>query len=128
MEAKAVLSPGGKIYIRTHPWTGRHGGHLYRQLNKAFAHFLLTDDELSTLGVSQEQGILRPLHPVGVYRHCFKLCNLQIIEENIPITIDLYFQNPVIQQRIKNIYKESLAKNWTPEWGFDFCDFVLTVA
>jgi 2-polyprenyl-3-methyl-5-hydroxy-6-metoxy-1,4-benzoquinol methylase len=125
-QAKAVLAPGGKIYLRTHPWTGRHGGHLYRKLNKAFAHFLLTDDELMTLGVEQDPKIIKNPHPVGSYRHCIQqLNNLQIESEHIPITIDPYFNSITFQQRINDIYRASGAKEWSPEWGYDFCDFVL---
>ncbi len=43
---------GTKIYARCHPWTSRHGGHLYHSLNKAFAHLVFTRDELAELKVA----------------------------------------------------------------------------
>lgn len=35
------------VKIRCHPWTSRHGTHLYHQLNKAFIHLLWTQAQLT---------------------------------------------------------------------------------
>lgn len=35
---KEVLAPDGKVYIRCHPYSSRHGGHLYQKDNRAFIH------------------------------------------------------------------------------------------
>jgi hypothetical protein len=123
--AKSVLSSGGKIYLRAHPWTGRHGGHLYRQLNKAFVHFLLTKEELAAFGVSQDPEILQALHPIGMYRYWIDKCDLKIETEDMPQTIEPYFSNKLTQLRIQDLYQESFKKGWSPEWGYEFCDFIL---
>ena len=62
-KAKSVLAEDGKIYLRCHPWTGRHGGHAYRKINKAFVHLVLGEDELEEMGVNLEQNrkILFPI-------------------------------------------------------------------
>lgn len=39
----SVLKPGGLLYFRGHPWSSRHGGHIYRKLNKAYVHLMLSD-------------------------------------------------------------------------------------
>jgi 2-polyprenyl-3-methyl-5-hydroxy-6-metoxy-1,4-benzoquinol methylase len=126
-EAKSILAPGGKIYLRTHPWTGRHGGHIYRQLNKAFAHFLLTDEELHTLGIDQGQEVARILHPIISYQDAYQKNGLKAEHHNVSMSIDPYFENPIIRNRLNFIYQEFIAKGWGLEWGFEFCDFILVL-
>ncbi len=46
-----LLAPGGVVYVHTHPWTSRTGGHLYRSLNKAYAHLVLGPRELASMGI-----------------------------------------------------------------------------
>lgn len=41
-KVRSVLAPGGQVFFRGHPWSSRHGGHMYRSLNKAFAHLVLS--------------------------------------------------------------------------------------
>lgn len=38
------------FYVQCHPFSSRHGGHLYRQINKAFAHVIFTPKELEKMG------------------------------------------------------------------------------
>lgn len=42
LKAASAVARGGTIYFRGHPWSSRHGGHIYRRLNKAFVHLMLT--------------------------------------------------------------------------------------
>jgi len=124
-QAKQYLQADGKIYLRAHPWTGRHGGHLYKKLNKAFAHFFLTKEEINTLG-HEEELIQKLLHPIGTYNFLFNKMGLKVLTKSEPKNIDPYFNQPIFQKRLAKIYKESLAKGWQLEWGFEFCDYVLT--
>lgn len=48
-DVAAKVNPKGKLYVRCHPWTSRHGTHLYHQINKAFIHLFLTPEELASL-------------------------------------------------------------------------------
>jgi 2-polyprenyl-3-methyl-5-hydroxy-6-metoxy-1,4-benzoquinol methylase len=125
-QCKSVLSPGGKVYIRTHPWTGRHGGHLYRTLNKAFVHFLLTDKELISLGAKPNYEVIRMTHPLAAYYYFIQQCGFKVEQKNVTKNIDDYFKHPVIEQRIEQIYQVAVTKGWSPDWGYDFCDFILT--
>ena len=84
LNAISVLKPNGKIYVRCHPWTGRHGGHLYKSLNKAFAHFLLSDEELKEIGITLDSKIIKMLHPENTYKSCFRKNNLRIVWESSP--------------------------------------------
>jgi 2-polyprenyl-3-methyl-5-hydroxy-6-metoxy-1,4-benzoquinol methylase len=38
------------IFLRCHNWMGRHGGHLYKSINKAWIQLVFTEDELDKMG------------------------------------------------------------------------------
>lgn len=59
-QLKAVCAPGCSIKIRFHPWCGRHGGHLYKKLNKAFVHLFLTKEEFDSYNVDVKQKVIYP--------------------------------------------------------------------
>jgi len=44
---KSILSEKGTIIIMAHPWTSRHGGHIYKNLNLAYVHLVLDSSELN---------------------------------------------------------------------------------
>jgi len=56
-----------KIFVRCHPWIGRHGGHLYQHENKAFIHLILTKEELSSYNEENipKQKVFAPLYAYG---------------------------------------------------------------
>lgn len=76
---KLLLAPHGKIILRTHPWTSRHGSHLYLQLNKAYAHLAFTEEELKSLGFHQEE-VLKFLDPMEDYKSLLDAANLKLQE------------------------------------------------
>ena len=123
--AKKVLKPNGKIYVRCHPWTGRHGGHLYKEINKAFVHFILTKDELAQLGYEIDPNLIQIIHPEGTYHYFFDAVGLRVVQETAPRQIESFFNHPLLAKRIEKIYAESFKKGWGAEWGQDFCDYVL---
>ena len=45
-QVASISNANTKIFVRFHPWIGRHGGHLYKDLNKAWAHLVFTEEEL----------------------------------------------------------------------------------
>jgi SAM-dependent methyltransferase len=120
-----LLKPDGRIYVRCHHWTGRHGGHLYRTMNKAFVHFLFLPEELQKLGLQMDENIRTVLHPLGGYYFNFNYTKLDVESQSAPIHIDKFFEQHLIQKRIQHLYAQSSQSGWKPEWGFDFCDFVL---
>ena len=64
-----LLAPDGKIYMRCHPITSRHGTHLYHDLNKAYVHLVFTGEELRQLvpeSKFQEKNI-GSFYPVATY-------------------------------------------------------------
>ena len=62
-----------KIFVRCHTWMSRHGGHIYKQLNKAWAHIIFTEDELKLMGVTLPycQKIYAPKKTYGNWFHVF---------------------------------------------------------
>ena len=105
---KSLLRPStGRIYIRLHPWTSRHATHLYRTLNKAFCHMLLTEEQLKTLG---HIGLptLKITKPIITYDNWFndsglKIFNREIIKE----PIEEYFKEGLVSDIIKSHWKTS---------------------
>lgn len=79
--AKSVLSPGGRIYVRNHPWSSRHGGHLYLKKNKAFLHLALDPVELSRVGGLQCEHNIRVVKPLATYKHWFESAGLRVFSE-----------------------------------------------
>jgi len=106
---KSITAPAGTIYVRCHPWTSRHGSHLYQKLNKAFLQLVFNDEELVHLGLT-ENGlpIQKVIHPLDTYNKTFGLAGFGNIRENARLTepVEPFFErNPLIVKRIK--------QNWT---------------
>lgn len=111
--AASVLADGGKIYLRCHPWCGRHGGHLYKKINKAFVHLVFSDDELSKLGLEPDFSITKVTAPLFSYGEIIKQSGLvQDTEPEMDCQdVEEFFkENPMVKQRI--------LKRWgLKEWG-----------
>lgn len=65
-QAAEVLAPSGEVFVRFHPWCGRHGGHLYRSVNKAYLHYFLSEDGGRLL--SPDYPRQKVIHPLKTYR------------------------------------------------------------
>ena len=107
-----VLSADGRVYMRCHPWCGRHGGHAYRKINKAFVHLVLTEEELGSMGVAMEYNnkVLKPLQD---YSEAIKSSGLeQASEPEIDSQeVERFFRdNDIVRNRI--------LRNWgLTSWG-----------
>lgn len=114
LKAKSVLSEEGKIYLRCHPWTGRHGGHAYRKINKAFVHLVFNEAELSELGVVLDYN-KKVLFPIGFHNTAIEKAGLQ--RESEPEVdaqeVEIFFEeNPIVRSRILKSFGIS---QWTAE-------------
>ena len=131
--AKSLLKPDGRIFVSCHPFVSRHGSHLYTTLNKAFAHLLLSSEELVALSpvaaneVSQFTN--RVLLPSITYSKWFAQAQLAIVDKNIRRDpIEPFFFTPLIKQRIYEhaISVSDLGKHiLSNEMSQSFCDFTL---
>jgi hypothetical protein len=113
-KAKSVLAEDGKIYLRFHPWTGRHGGHAYRKINKAFVHLVFSEEELEHLGVNLETN-RKILFPINTYNKAIEEAGL--VRESEPEVdtqeVELFFEeNALVKSRILKAFG---LDEWTAE-------------
>lgn len=106
---RRLLSDRGRVYLQCHPWSSRHGGHLYDKLNKAFVHLILDSEELTRLGFVSPVIPQKVKQPLKMYRKWFEEAGYSIQTE-IPITepIEDYFLNDMSIQ-------DCLQKHWPGE-------------
>lgn len=113
----ALMSMGGRCYIRCHPFTAPHGGHTHPQCNKAFAHLILDQDSIRRMGAKMPS--TRPIHNVlTTYRKWFEAAGLKIIRER-PRTrpIDPFFDAPKLKAMLEP-YGDDLT--------IEFVDYILS--
>ena len=129
----SVKNPTGKIFIRCHPWTSRHGCHTHLQVNKAFLHLIFSEDELFGMGIKPTL-TNRLLDPLTAYHRLFKAAGLTIQNEKIMTReVELFFaHNPVILKRIKEKWNSSSNSEYASGIKFprefmeiEFVDFTL---
>jgi SAM-dependent methyltransferase len=127
-KAESVLSEKGRIYMRCHPWCGRHGGHVYKKLNKAFVHLVLTEEELAEMGVKIDCPH-RSIRPLASYESVIAESNLVMVSEPEVDRqeVESFFESPLIKKRI---CKSMDVGSWSPECPLfqmsqSFVDYVL---
>lgn len=122
---KKVLSAQGKLYVRMHPWTSRHGGHIYNECNKAFVHIALTESELEYfLGKKINSKVNKNFYPLKKYRDTILATGFNIITENI-VNQEL---EPIIKDSkiIEKITKDyNFMDKPTFQLGVNFVDYIL---
>lgn len=131
--AKDVLTSNGKIYVRCHPWTSRHGTHLYKQLNKAYLHLVFNEDELYGMGLKQTPA-KKLLDPINDYRKMINDAGLKTLNEEVMShPVELFFTHePQALRRIKEHWKASKDRELATGDAFardileiQFVDFIL---
>lgn len=125
----SILADDGRVYMRVHPWTSRHGGHTYRKMNKAFVHLIFTEEELASLGVELEYN-LRIKTPIAAYRSWLKDSGLKnsIEPELDQQAVEPFFgANSTIRKRILRSIGDGEWRDDCPVWQMSQCfwDYVL---
>lgn len=122
---KEVLSPSGKLYIRMHPWTSRHGGHLYNECNKAFLHIALLENELTDfLGKKTEVKVNKHFFPLRKYRDTIAKAEFKIITENVVSQeLESIIRDSQVLEKIRRDYK--FIEKPTFQLGLNFVDYIL---
>lgn len=124
----SLLNPGGRIIVRTHPWTSKHGGHLYENgPNKAFLHLAMTPDELVQADIDVPPN-LRFNRPRAAYEYIFKTAGLKIAECNGHLEpVDSFFTGEILDRIIKITWKGAIdPANALKIMGNSFIDYILT--
>lgn len=97
-----LLSKDGIIFVRTHPWVGRTGGHYYESINKAYVHLAITPDEAAKEGIKQKEPNLKIVRPMAAYEAWFKDAGLVIIDKKVKtVEVDDFFTDEIIDRMIK---------------------------
>ena len=120
-----ILNVDGLIYVRNHPWSSRHGGHLYNKLNKSFIHLILDEIELTRCYGIQPEHTLKITTPIETYNQWFNESNLEIksqliIKSNVETML---LDNPVIKEKIINQFENK--DNCIQNLEIDFIEYVL---
>lgn len=124
-KVKDVLKHDGKLYIKCHPWSSKHGTHLYEQdINKAYAHLIFDEVELSRIYGKTGKFTLPVTHPVQTYRDWFKDADWEIDSEYVNKSkIEKFFLKKEFVDRISKHYpKENDFQKYI---SIDAIDYVL---
>jgi SAM-dependent methyltransferase len=127
--AKSVLKEDGLIYLRCHPWCGRHGGHFYRTINKAFVHVVFEEDELRFLGLDPQPN-QKVFYPIKTYDEMIEKAGLsKHLETEIDTQeVENFFEeNPLVRSRIIKAFDIDSWGDNPPKFQMSQCflDFVL---
>jgi 2-polyprenyl-3-methyl-5-hydroxy-6-metoxy-1,4-benzoquinol methylase len=128
-EVASLLTPNGKIYMRTHPFTARHATHLYHDCNKAFAHLVFTEEELKELVpeaqyVEPNAGVTTPL---ATYAKCLDEAKLTVVHRReIKDKVENFFKIPKIAERIMKKTKTQKLPEF--QMSIQFIDYILKKA
>lgn len=124
----SVLKEGGKVYLRCHPWCGRHGSHLYRKINKAFVHLVLNEEELKELGCELEYN-KEIIYPLRDYGNIIDNSNLKSIKNEIEEqSVEEFFkENDFVRNRLLAVWDKDNWEESCPEFQMKQCflDYVL---
>jgi 2-polyprenyl-3-methyl-5-hydroxy-6-metoxy-1,4-benzoquinol methylase len=123
----SVLAPGGKIFVRCHPYFGRTGAHQVQDLNKAFVHVVLTDEELRKIAPNAKHIHTgnRWIDPEGKYEEFFAKARLKVVSKNVTrdLVEDFFKTNETISERIIQNTKSTQFPEST--LSINFVDYVL---
>jgi cyclopropane fatty-acyl-phospholipid synthase-like methyltransferase len=126
---KSLINEDGKIYMRCHPWCSRHGGHLYRQINKAFVHLVFTEEELNSMGYKIEETNLKIIFPIIEYEKMILESGLKInkLEIETQQHESFFEKNELISKRIKKNIPIENGKTF-PSYQISQCfhDYILS--
>jgi 2-polyprenyl-3-methyl-5-hydroxy-6-metoxy-1,4-benzoquinol methylase len=131
----SISDENTQIITRCHPWVSRHGGHLYRELNKAFAHIILNEEELSELKIKSDTNNAKVVFPIKTYKNWFEEAGLKIESNNIcREEPEKFFKNePTVLERLKKVLNVEEKKVLNVEefplfqMGQSFHDYTLKI-
>lgn len=123
---KDLMTIDGHIYVMNHPWSSRHGGHLYLKNNLAFLHLAMDEVELMRIGGLKPDYSLKVITPIETYRYWFNEAGLKVDSETPIVTeVEEFFKVP-------NPVSERIVANWEEgvdpfaHMEIDFVEYVLS--
>lgn len=128
-KVRAVMKPEGRIYVRCHPWTSRHGMHLWKQgVNRAYWHLFLCWEEIKEM-ISQEPIFTRvEKNPIEAYHWWFHEFRIRK-ERPVIEPVGEFFQVPAFKDLLANEQKISPAEidEFLKRMEIQFVDFVVSL-
>ncbi len=122
----SLITPDGFIFVRTHPWTSRHGGNIHETYNKAYLHLTMTADEFLKHDMDLPHN-LKIVRPLAAYEKWVSESGLKIHHRNsITKKVEAFFEGPVLDRIIKINWAGSLSRDQALKiMSNEFIDFVL---
>lgn len=123
----SLLSPGGKVFLRCHPWTARHGGHLYEKMNKAYIHLALTTDELVRAGLKTISN-LKITRPLATYDNLIAKAGFAVVNrKGHTEPVEDFFSGEILDRIIKVTWNGAIDHQTALKiMSNQFVDYVLT--
>lgn len=103
---RSLLNRNGRVYVRNHPWSARHGGHLYEQKNKAFLHLIYDEVELLRLGGFVADYNIKVITPLETYKYWFDNTGFEV-KLGIPTTTEVesfFFEPSFVRERLIRLW------------------------
>lgn len=124
---RTLLADNGVVFVRTHPWTSKHGGHLYLQQNKAFLHLVLTPDEMLKNNLKLDHN-LRLCRPMAAYESWITNAGFHISDKRIQAEKpNRYFTGPILDRILKVTWDDKIDQDQALRiMSNDFIDYTLT--
>jgi len=103
------LVENGRAYVMVHPYSSRHGGHLYEKNNKAYLHLLLTSEEIAN-EYPEAPANQRIVKPQGQYQK-YLTQDFTIVEKKvIPQTLEPWVVKNLVPT-IRELWYSDLGRN-----------------
>lgn len=122
---KKLLARNGRIYVKAHPWTSKHGSHIYETINKAYIHLIFDEIELTRLGVEKIIATNKTIKPIEDYRNWFDKAGLTIVSE-LPIKSKLpqfFLEEEIIKEKLIAIWGN--IQDMKENMEIDFIEYTL---
>lgn len=121
---RAVCKAETKIYTRCHSWMSRTGGHLYKKLNKAWAHLVFTEEELNKMNLKLES-LRKYYFPMHTQKAWFNAANLLVnYSDTVNSIVEPFFQKPAISDRLREKFDGIFPE---PQLQQSFNDYILKI-
>jgi len=123
-QIKSVSNFDTKIFVRCHSWMSRHGGHLYKQLNKAWVHLFFSEEDFVKMGIKTEF-VQKYYLPLITQKKWFESAGLKMISSDaIKTSVEAFFR----KTELANILSKEFEDKF-PEWQMSqvFNDYVIKI-
>jgi 2-polyprenyl-3-methyl-5-hydroxy-6-metoxy-1,4-benzoquinol methylase len=125
-QVKNLCDEKTEVYIRFHGFMSRHGTHLYKQINKAWAHIYLNEKEIEHMGL-KETYARKVYFPIKEQEELIFKCGFKKTKEKIVhCNVENYFQNPYLKKIQPKCYDSNSAPVWQMSQTFN--DYIIKLS